>query len=387
MIKITNDALCTGCGSCESICPQNCIQMSKSEEGFLYPKVNDKLCIKCGACIQRCPVLSPAEIKKTTEDIRSYAMYSKNENLRKTSSSGGIFPELASFVLKNGGVVFGAALDKDVNVHHICIETEEELKKLQGTKYVQSVIGDSYKKAKEFLDNGRYVLFSGTPCQTAGLLSYLKKDYENLFTQDLICHGVPSPLVWEKYKEYIKKEHSSPVESVSFRDKKQGWRGYSISFQFKNGSHHSHPSRNDWYMNAFLRDLCLRPSCYECKFKKFVRPTDITIADFWGVNKIVPEMDDNKGTSLVFINSKKGEALLNGIKPNVRLMETDPIESVKHNPSMTSSASIPKERAKFMKEICHNDFEFVINKYLKVSFWGKVKRIAVKKLKRLFRRK
>ena len=220
---------CTGCEACANICPKDCISMVENAEGFLFPKIDSGKCVGCELCEKACPVLSPIPIHKTQEDVKVYALIHKDEDVRSHSSSGGAFSAIADFVLEQGGVVFGAAFDENFEVHHICVDKPEDLYKLRGSKYVQSRIGDAYRQAKEKLQQGRLVFFTGTACQTSGLLGFLGRDYENLITQDLICHGVPSPLAWRKYIQLNRRWAKSEVEHIFFRDKIFGWHNWHVS--------------------------------------------------------------------------------------------------------------------------------------------------------------
>ena len=380
MIKITEKLKCTGCFSCALSCPKNCIEMTEDNEGFLYPLVDTSACVDCGLCERNCPVITPAESDKTKDDITAYAAFTKDDEIRYNSSSGGIFTEIANVVLDDGGVVFGASFDEEFSVKHIEITQKEDLKKLRVSKYVQSRIGHTYKSAKEYLEQGRGVLFSGTPCQIAGLYSFLGKRYENLITQDIICHGVPSPLVWKKYK----KEQKGKLTDISFRDKSEGWSTYSVRMSFKDREEFKQKARENEYIKSFLSNICLRPSCYNCQFKDEIRQSDITLADFWGVENVVPEMFDDKGTSLVFVNSKKGEELFEKIKENIIFKEADKDNAVKYNKSMVQSAFLHPNRERFMKQIANKNasFSVILEKNIKISLvkrgLNKIKRIVSK---------
>ncbi len=354
MIKLSKKEQCNGCHACAEICPKKCIEMVPDKEGFLYPHIDKKACVHCGLCETTCPIIS----KKTTSNPmpKAYAAYNKNEEVRSDSSSGGVFHALAMDVIAQGGVVFGAAVGDDAKVSHQFIETPEELRKLQGSKYVQSRIGNAYSKAKEFLDEGRMVYFSGTPCQIGGLLSFLKKPYDNLITQDLICHGVPSPLLWEKYVSFREEQAQAKVEDVSFRAKNEGWRCFSMRLRFADGSRYCENKRNDVYLRAFISNLSLRPSCYACSFKSITRQADMTLADFWGVQKVLPQMYDDKGTSLLLLHSEKAVAIFNRIQPSLSFQEVDLNESLKGNISIERSANKPYIRNRFIKRILKSDY-------------------------------
>lgn len=329
--------------------------MAPDGEGFFYPQIDVSRCVDCGLCEKVCPVLNP--VPENTE-TKAFAAYSVNEEVRENSSSGGIFTELASAVVQKGGVVFGAALDDSLTCFHCWAENREQLAQFQGSKYVQSRIGDAYNQAKAFLDTGRLVLFTGTPCQVEGLLSFLQKPYPNLLTQDIICHGVPSPAVWDRYVAYREKRSGAGAKAVFFRDKNSGWQTYSLSMEFKKGKRYKERLDLDPYMRAFLNNLSLRPSCYRCHFKKKQRPSDITLADLWGAERIVPDMDDDKGTSLVIAHSAKGAALFESISSAVISRPTDLSGALQYNTAMTCSVAMPRSRAAFFDAFRENRLPF-----------------------------
>ena len=374
---------CSGCHACFSACPKGCIRMEENAEGFLYPLIDTDKCIACALCERVCPVLKNAEGKANT--ARAYACYNLDEKTRLESSSGGIFTLIAEKIIDMGGAVFGTAFDEEFNVKHICVESKEGLSKLRGSKYVQSTIGNAYIQAKEMLDDGRVVLFTGTPCQTDGLLSFLGKGYNNLYTQDLICHGAPSPKVWRKYIVFREEKAASKTKRTFFRLKENGWKSYSVQFQFANCTEYKQIFSGDLFMNGFLKDLYLRPSCYNCHSKSLNRNSDITLADFWGVENILPEMFDDKGTSLVFVNSDKGKELFESIRGNIRFEEVDINEAVKWNSSAYQSVSLNKKRDKFFEIIENKDFEQAIKCCTKESFVCMFFRKAKRKLKQILK--
>lgn len=351
MVNIKDKHECCGCTACISICPKDCISMSEDKEGFLYPVVDSVKCIDCGLCEKVCPVLHP--LKNEAEPL-VYAAINNDESIRMQSSSGGIFTLLAEYVIDRGGVVFGACFDRDWNVVHDYTETKEGLAKFRGSKYVQSNLGNSFSQVKTFLNSGREVLFSGTPCQVAGLKSYLRKPYSNLLAVDLVCHGVPSPEVWRKYlqetvcREYgIKKNKSAVnqcdyISDISFRSKDKGWKKYNIKIIFRNGKFEMMPYFENPYMNVFLSDLSLRPSCYACPAKLYNLQSDITLADFWGVNKIVPYIDDDKGCGLLLVHNKEMMNFLYRLDCELLRQQFDSV--VKYNPSMLSAVKKPVSR-------------------------------------------
>jgi Coenzyme F420-reducing hydrogenase, beta subunit len=380
MIEINDKTKCSGCHSCSSVCPVKCIEMQVDGEGFRYPKSDKNKCVSCNICEKVCPIINPIE---TTNIPTVYAAYNKNQEIRMNSSSGGIFTLMAEYVVRLGGVVFGACFNDTFEVVHSYAEKIEELEKFRGSKYVQSVIGDAYSKAKMFLDEGRFVLFTGTPCQIGGLLSYLQRDYTNLYTQDLICHGVPSPMVWRKYLEYREKCTESSVKNVSFRNKDTGWKTYSILMKFKNNVEYKKLCKDDPYMRGFLSELYLRPSCHACSFKTIHHQSDITLADFWGVKYIFPEMDDDKGLSLVLVNSANGQAIFDEIKSEMLINnQTINIAIVeKYNSAIIKSSSANKNRQLFFNNIHKFEFNELIAIYCKVPYKTKIKRLVIKILK------
>lgn len=389
MITISKKELCSGCHACANACPKNCIQMISDEEGFWYPQIDKKECIDCGLCEKVCPIIhkwQPDDSRNTT----AMAAINLNEEIRLKSSSGGIFTLIAEEIINQGGVVFGAAFTDDFKaVHHICVDNTDDLEKLRGSKYVQSKIGNTYQEVKEYLDRGQKVLFTGTPCQIGGLYSYLRKPYDNLYTQDLICHGVPSPMVWEKHLEERERKAASTTQRMFFRHKKYGWKTYAVLFEFSNNTAYVRKFPEDSFMKAFLSNLCLRPSCYNCSFKTVNRQADITLADFWGVQYALPEMDDDKGTSIVMLHSSKGEKLFQYIKDNIKLETVNPYEIIKYNSAAIKSCEPNKKREGFIKDIKSGDFEKTVYRYTKISFvrkvrflLGKIKRKLLKTVKR-----
>ena len=323
MLDIKDKKDCCGCEACVQRCPKSCITMREDNEGFLYPEIDKDICIDCGLCEKVCPVINQAEERKP---LAVYAAKHRDEQIRMASSSGGVFTAIAECVIDEGGVVFGARFNQDWDVVHSYTETKGGLAAFRRSKYVQSRIGESYKEAESFLKSGRKVLFAGTPCQVAGLKCFLRKEYVNLLTVDFICHGVPSPGVW---KQYLKKEiarqcdrentvssHSTHeknvrIESISFRDKRFGWKKYNFVLTFSTTSGEgrkksvlfSEPLNKNIFLQGFLSNLYLRPSCHSCPVRGFRSQSDMTIGDFWGVQKVLPEFDDDKGISVMLVHS------------------------------------------------------------------------------------
>ena len=320
MIKITDKTNCCGCNACVQCCPKQCITMIPDEEGFDYPTVNKNDCIDCGLCEKVCPILNSGESKRP---LKVYAAKNTKEEIRLKSSSGGVFTALAEDIIHKGGVVFGVSFDKEWNVVHTYTENIEGLAAFRGSKYVQSKVGSSYKEVKSFLKSGREVLFTGTSCQIAGLKNFLRKDYPNLLTIEILCHGVPSPKVWQQYLFEKKAQfRCNDISQINFRDKRNGWSQFHMVINFTNGNLYTAPFSNDTYFKGFLSNLYLRPSCYSCKCKNGRANSDLVIADYWNINEALPEYNDNKGISLVLINSPKGLSTINSLSTQIDYKET-----------------------------------------------------------------
>jgi len=294
-----------------------------------------------------------------------YALWNKSETIRSSSTSGGVFTALATKILSEGGVVFGVAFDKSFKAVHVGVDSADQLGLLRGSKYTQSLVGDSYKKVKEVLIKNTKVLFSGTPCQISGLYSYLGKEYSNLFTCDCVCHGVPSPGVFELYKEHLQKLYNSEIETFSFRNKSKSWKAYHVCVTFKNGKQVLTSFKEDPYMIGFIKNMYLRPSCHTCKYASLNRQSDVTLADFWGVDKFYPELDDDKGTSLLLINTPKGAELLQRCENELAMHKCDLSKATKENPSLTGPATPNKLRLKFFNQMGKCDFAAMQTKFLR----------------------
>lgn len=348
MLQLCDARSCNGCTACANICPKKCINMTPDKEGFLRPVVEESACIGCGLCQKVCPVLHPPVLPQQEPEL--LATVNRDDADRLGSSSGGIFILLARYVLGKKGVVFGAAFQPDFSVAHDYAETESEVYRFCGSKYLQSKIGDSYQKVKLFLEQDRYVLFTGTPCQIIGLKQYLGKDYPKLITVDIICHGVPSPAVWMEYvRQRIASDHAGLPERIEFRAKDTGWTVFSMKFTYKD-KRYCASLRDDPFMRGFLRDLYLRPSCYRCIAKGTRRVSDITLADFWNVQKLCPELFDDKGTSLVMVHSQKGKAAWEQIAHQVRCAPA-PEEAIACNPAAVRSVTAHPNREEFFRRL------------------------------------
>lgn len=378
--------LCCGCRACEQICPQRCIKMQADEEGFLYPQINNDLCTGCNLCIKCCPIVEQSQsdqiIKQQFNPASAYAFYHLNDEVRIQSTSGGAFTAFVEAICDQNYVIFGARFDESFKVFHSYTNNKKELSIFRKSKYVQSDLGNSYTNAKKFLIEGKKVLFSGTPCQIAGLKAFLKKDYENLFCIDVICHGVPSPKVFKKYKEYLECKKQSKIKKFDFRNKRRaGWSASEIVALFDNRKSYSRFSLRvdeDIYMFSFLSYLCLRPICHTCPYATTLRTSDITIGDFWGVEKIDPDLYDEKGVSLVLVNSEKGKNALEKCKEIAYYKSMELSSAVKYNTQLSKPAERNPLRDAFMTDMQTMNFSQLEKKYFTPRFF--MKRMAAKYL-------
>lgn len=378
-LKIKNKHDCSGCTACASICPKHCITMFDDRLGFSYPKVDTSKCIDCGLCTKTCPFIN---ISSALGTRICYSAFNCNDSIRMRSSSGGVFFALAKKVLSNQGIVFGAVFEDSGKVIHREAMTEEDILPMMGSKYVQSDISGIYNKVKDFLRQGRAVLFTGTPCQIAGLNHYLQKPYEKLLTAEVICHGVPSPFVFGKYfKQHNVASNNSyqVLTKINFRDKRNGWRkfGLSIDLNETNGlgrdirsSKYYESFSTDPYMQAFLKNLSLRPSCYSCKAKSGISHADITIGDFWGIeNYNLP--NDDRGTSCVIARSEKGERFITSIDGLV-LTECKYDQILSGNTSLEQSAYETDASLRFKRAILRRSLTQSIDIAENPSIWSRI---------------
>ncbi|MBD5524302.1 MAG: 4Fe-4S dicluster domain-containing protein [Lachnospiraceae bacterium] len=390
MIKIVNKHECCGCGACEQICPAKCIGLKEDSEGFLYPETDGAACVSCGLCEQVCPIKNKKNRVGGTKPY-AYAGWQRSDDIRSDSSSGGAFTAVAEYIIKNGGVVYGCALNYHMDAVHIGVETIDDLAALRGSKYVQSKIGDIYQNIKECLERGRKVLFVGTPCQAAGLHGFLKKKYENLYIIDFICHGVPSPKLFHNYIMDLEQKYNKKITAYKFRTKDHGWSqlgmqlGSGSKIEFADGTHiRKYPAFKDHYINAFLDDVCLRPSCYTCQFKEAEKEyADLTIADFWGVNRVSKELNDGRGTSLLLVHNDHASELLEKIKDQFYYKQVDFERAICRNRSLIRSAKLNPNRKRFYEELETKGYSYVERKYMGAFTWGvhKVVNMVRNKLK------
>lgn len=372
MKKVIEKKLCTGCTACLNICPKKAITLEKNEKGFKYPMIDKTKCINCGLCQKKCPVLST---NKNDSINKCYIGFNRSDKERESSSSGGIFSLIASEILNDNGIVIGAAFINN-KLKHISIEEKSDLDKLKGSKYLQSDIGNIFEYIKKNIIK-RKILFVGTPCQVAGLKQIVKSN--NLLCIDFICHGVPSPKLFERYIKYLEEKYNDKVLNYNFRDKKTGWSTYSNTIIFKN-KQKSQSAYENSYMKIFLSDIALRESCYNCNFKLGNKYSDITLGDFWGGQKFYPDMYDEKGVSAIIINTEKGDNIFEIIKKKLVYKDCALDEILSGNSSLKQSSKFNdfNKRNLFFEDLNKINFDKLTRKYIKNNYLLKIKKIIKK---------
>lgn len=354
---------CCGCNACEQVCPKKCIIFTRDKEGFMYPQIDHDICVDCGVCLRHCPIAGDI---KTGKNPEVFAAKFNDPDVVFKSTSGGVFMALAFFVLNKNGVVFGCAYDENLVAKHIAVEDKKELKRLQSSKYVQSDTKDVYTKVKTALVQDRYVLFSGTGCQVAGLKAFLGRDYEKLITTDIICHGVVSPLLFEKYIDYMGKKLGGKLSDYNFRSKEKS--GWDLYYMATTGT----KSKTDYgffdpYYNAFLNGKTYRESCYNCKFANPERAGDITLGDYWGIQKMHPEFFDENGVSLVLVNSDKGKEIWNSISNQITYISS----TIEKAAVLNENLSVPSERP-LCRDTIYEGIDDDFNTYIKTKLAFKI---------------
>lgn len=378
MITISEKVNCCGCAACYSVCPTQSISMDIDTEGFCYPTVDLETCINCGRCEQVCPILHPTEEHPFEQS--AYLFQNSDETVRLESTSGGAFSAIAELVIDNNGVVFGATFDQGLTVRHIFTESREDLKWFRNSKYVQSEIGETFRQTKQFLDIGRQVCFSGTPCQIEGLKHFLKKDYPNLLTIDIVCRAVPSPLVFQKYLSYQRNKLGIKVSKVVFRDKHPyGYQRSVMAFYTDAQENPVYFSgiESDPYLRAFFSSICNRPSCYACKFKKRYRISDLTLWDCFEIDSWEHRMDDNKGASRILAHSAKGNNIIEQIKgKHSRVYSVDPDQITSGAKELTNSVTVSPKRDEFFSDMQTFTENELFNKYFPLTRKVKIEKLA-----------
>lgn len=368
MIHIVNKQDCCGCWACENICPKHCISMIEDEEGFLYPHVDVEHCIDCHLCEKVCPVANVEPEKK--QEQHGYLLQIKDESIRKESTSGGSFTAIASWVINQGGIVYGAAVDySDFKVKHSAATSLDELGKFRNSKYVQSEIGDTFQEIKKHLQEGKWVAMSGTPCQIEGLVHYLRKPYDKLLLIDVVCYGIPSPGIFVDYLTYMNNKIGGKFNKILFREKRLCYNYTSFSlFNEKPELDYHKGVESDQFMRSFFSDMNVRPSCYDCRFKKRYRVSDFTIWDCYDVKMFSKNFDDN-GTNRILVHTGKGMSILNAIKDSVRLEEYKNLDYfIADEIAMVKSVPVNPKRADFFKDYQTMKFGAFINKWFPTTF-------------------
>lgn len=349
---------CTGCAACVNRCPTDCISMQSDTEGFLYPVLDESKCIRCRNCNAACPVLSPPARPESEQAPSCYAAWSKDEQIRFQSTSGGVFTHLAQAVLSQGGFVAGARYRTDHLVEHVLISSEADLEPLRQSKYVQSEIGLVYREIRERLQQQKPVLFAGTPCQCAGLKAFLGREYDELYLCDFICRGVNSPEVYLTYLRELEKRYGAPVKRVWFKNKTYGWNRFCTKIIFEDGQEYLADRETDPFMLGYIKtrlSCYIRPSCYDCRFKGVHRPVEITLGDFWGAGIQNPELDPDKGTSLLIVHTEKGKKLF-AAAHGLILQPSDLNQALSKNPCAVQSVPKAADRQRFFRELSQRGF-------------------------------
>lgn len=387
MIQITDKVNCCGCNACGDVCPKEAISFTSDNEGFWYPKVDEDKCVNCNLCEKVCPMLhSPDFINRYNEAI-VFAAYSKDETIRMDSTSGGLYSVFALEEFSRHACVGGAVYNEDHTCSQIVTFDAKRLPEIRSSKYLQSNAKGVYKDIRKLLEDGKEVLFCGCPCQVNALYNLLGKDYEKLTTCDFICRGVNSPKVFLKYLEMLERQYGSKATNIKFKNKKWGWHNFSLRVNFENGGEYCEDRWHDLFFIGYLQSgIFARPSCYECSFKGFPQMSDITLADFWGIENIDPMMDQDKGTSLVMINSDKGQRLFDVIKDKVEWRQFSVDDARKGNPAMDISL-IPNSnnRADFFRDLDVFPFETVAKHYFPLPSDNKRYHNPLRGLKRLYK--
>ncbi len=387
MIELAPKDLCSGCAACRAVCPKSAISMVADSEGFLYPQINAELCILCGKCQRACPSLNRLPPR---EPRAVYAAVATDDALRMASSSGGMFSLLARQVLAKGGIVFGAAWDyTDYSVKIISVRDETGLAELRGSKYVQANVGDAYFQVREALKKGIPVLYSGTPCQIAALNRYLGKSHDNLLTIEVICHAAPSPLAFQKYAQQREKEAGSKISRIFSRSKNCSWKRFAILLSFhSNNIAYLKSLTEDPFLRGFLSELYNRPSCQQCVVRELRSGSDLTIADYWGIEQRFPLLDDDKGTSVVLVNTEKGAAAFTAIKGFCRVETSDYDDIRRHNLPVFRSFPPHPRRAKFFAAIGKtDDFDALVIRLLRPTLYQRIRRLGGRVLRKLHLRR
>ena len=372
MIKITDKRKCTGCSACVNICPKKAITFECDKAGYNYPVVDSKKCIDCSLCDKICPMINPVDVDNNYDEPLVKAAWNKDEQIRINSTSGGIFTAIAQRFIEKDGYVVGAEYSEDFGIRHSIISKDTNIVNLRQSKYAQSDLGDVFVSIKRLLQDNKQVLFCGSPCQVAGLRKYLLKDYDNLFIVDFICRGIISQKIYKNYLDSVEKHTNSKISKVHFKNKDFGWNRFSTKISLENGEFYHKDRYNDEYMKGYLKyNLYLRPCCYDCQFKTLPRLSDLTLGDFWGIGNSDKSLDNDKGTSVVLINSDKGREFFNNISDLIFATDSSLEQVKKGNACLFNKAEEGKYSEYFYKNFEKKDFIDLINKIDEKELWDR----------------
>ncbi len=379
----SNKNKCCGCTACMNICPKQAISMKNDEEGFLYPEIDKEKCIGCGLCKKICAFQNGYELENHLSEIEVYATKNKLDEVRMNSASGGMFYTIAKYILNQNGVIYGVVFDKDFHAKHVRTDNLDGIKKMMGSKYSQSELGKTYSDIKKDLQDKKVVLFTGTPCQVAGLNKFLENiDKNNLILVDLVCHGTPSPLLFQEYINFIEKTKRKKIKEYYHRSKKKGWE-HTEEIRYDDGTSDYKSRLSQTWKRIFNSNLSLRPSCYSCNYTNINRTGDITIADFWGIEQYDNKFADDKGVSLVIVNTIKGQNIFKQIRGELSVNKRKIEEAINKNPQLISQTKIDySDREKFWNEYKIKGFKYIASKYGGYNNIGKFKNLVKRILKK-----
>lgn len=379
-----NESTCYGCRACEHICPQKAITMKPNEEGFLYPTLDEAICMKCGLCSQVCPNDNVTTVFR--KPLKVFAAQYKQQDVLDNSSSGGIFSAVADYVLENNGSVAGCVFDDNFTAIHVVSQDHDTVAKMRGSKYVQSDTKSTYVEIKQRLEQGKFVLFSGTPCQVDGLKLYLCKNYDNLLTIDLICHGVPSPVLLAEYLK-LTEQKKGKVTDIKFRNKQRnGWCAQGSVTYLRNGREKTYTISpfNASYYYYYLKNCISRMSCYSCKYSSVQRVGDITIGDYWNINDVLPHVNSKKGISVILVNTNHGKTVVQALKQRIMLFETELSSAVSGNGNLSKPCDLPDSRKNIYKRIKQQGYVVVAKQDCKYQYVVPFLRKHIPKKSRVF---
>lgn len=379
LIEITDKFNCCGCTACAAICPKSCISMKEDNEGFLYPTVDKEACVNCGACDRVCPILN--NVPEKPFEQKAYIVQHKDSQILRESTAGGAFTAIAKYTINNGGVVFGVAYDDNFKVHHTLITKIDDIARFRNSKYVQSDVGNTYKQAKIYLDSGKIVCYSGTPCQIEGLKKYLKKDFDNLITVDVVCRAVPSPGIWKKYITMMNEKHGQ-ISSVRFRDKTLGYQYSTMEIKDSDGKTYRDGIEAQPWLRMFFSGMIIRPSCSDCKFRSRYRRSDFTIWDCFNIYSIDKSFNENIGTTRVLLHTQKAEHIFDRVKDDFIYKEISAETAVNGVREMQKSPELNSRRDEFFKDVNKLPMDNLLKKYFPRTVKVRIKRSSRRILNR-----